>query len=583
MSELFARLARRPGLSLELLLASFFANLLALASPIFVIQVLNRYVTHGVDTTLATLTAGVMIAILLEFGFRQVRLRIAHAVSATADAKLNEATFGMLTGTKSAAIDLLPAHTRREVVQGVETVQGAYAASNLAAVLDVPFALLFLGVLYLLAPPLAFIAAVVLAFVLFCSLITLLSLRGPTKDLIATQGRRGILVGSALTAADTVRAFTGAGFLRGNWGEESTLFARLKRIVGGRNALLQNLTQSSQAIMGAAVIATGAFLVVRGELDVGALIGANILAARAVGPIAKFAQLSEQFAKAGQSLTMLREFLKLPVERVQGSGLSVIKGRLDFQDLAFAHPGANRVVFEKLTLRVEPGSVLVVTGGNGTGKTTLARLLAGLLEPVRGQILVDGVDIAQLAPEWWRRQLIYLPQEPKFLSATIRENLMAFNPNLDDARLAQLVSAAGLRSFLDQSNQGLDTPLPGGGETLALGIRRRLALARALACDGRIAILDEPTEGMDTEGANAVYAVMNRLAEQGRTIIAFSHDPNIAKGAAQVLDLNVKPTPRVLAQAASQSASAQSPNAPPANMPPGRPPQKNRPAKGAAS
>ncbi|MGB0670606.1 MAG: ATP-binding cassette domain-containing protein [Rhodospirillales bacterium] len=545
MSELFARLARRPILSLELLAASFFANLLALASPLFVMLVLNRYVTHGVDTTLATLTAGVALAALLEFGFRQVRLKIATALTHGADAKLADATFAVLTGAKAAAMDMLPPHTRREVVQGVETVQGAYAPANIAALLDVPFALMFLGVLFLLSPVLAVIAGFVVGLVLVSSLLTLAGLRGPTRELIAAQGRRGLLIGAALGAADTVRAFTAQPFMRKAWGDETGSGSRLRRIVGGRNALLQNITHSAQALLSTAIIASGAYLVVRGEMNVGALIGANLLASRALGPLSKFAQLAEQFAKARQSLAMLREFLKLPQERQQGTGLSQMKGALEFQDMAFAHPGSNRVLFEKLNLRLEPGSVLIVTGGNGTGKTTLARMLAGLVEPVRGQILVDGVDLAQLAPEWWRRQLIYLPQEPRFLTASIRDNLLALNPNLDEKRMQQVIQAAGLRGFLDQSPNGLDTVMADGGQTLALGIRRRMALARALATDGRIAVLDEPTEGMDAEGAATVYGVMNKLVEAGRTIIAFSHDPNIVKGADRVLDLNQKPIPAV--------------------------------------
>jgi ATP-binding cassette subfamily C protein LapB len=119
-------------------------------------------------------------------------------------------------------------------------------------------------------------------------------------------------------------------------------------------------------------------------------------------------------------------------------------------------------------------------------------------------------------------------------------------PGMDDATLNRLIAAAGLRKFFDQSPGGLDAPVVNNGEGLALGIRRRVALARALATEGRLAVFDEPTEGMDAEGAAQVYAVMNDLTRRGATVIAFSHDANILRGAQVVVNLDVKPTPAIL-------------------------------------
>ncbi len=189
---------------------------------------------------------------------------------------------------------------------------------------------------------------------------------------------------------------------------------------------------------------------------------------------------------------------------------------------------------------------MVVAGSNGAGKTTLARLIVGLLEPTRGKILVDGVDLAQIVPEWWRKQIVYLPQEPGFLNATIRDNLLAGNPDLDDGALNELIRAAGLKSFIDQSPEGFDTPLTANGANLSLGVRRRLALARALATDGMLVVIDDPTEGLDTEGAQLVIDTINKLAGRGRTIVVFSHDPQILAAAPHYVDLNSKPVPKLV-------------------------------------
>ena len=544
MKELLARIFSRPVLATELVAASLFANILALASPIFVIQVLNRYVSYGVDSTLATLTAGVLIAVLLEFGFRQVRFKMAGAVSAPFDARFSAGAFGILTGAKSASIEQLPPGIRREVVMGGDSVQAAYGASNVTAVLDLPFALLFVLVLFLLSPALAVVVGTFLVLVFAVAVLLLSSLRRPTRDLTTAAGRRGGLLDTAIQAGDALRAFNLVGHVRELWRGESEGIHGLKTRIASRQGLVQSLTQSAQAAMSVAVIAIGAMLVVAGEMDVGAMIGANILAARALGPVARFAQMGQALAQARQATDLYREFIKVPQERTEGAALGAYSGGLEFKDVAFAYPGAKGPLFESVSFKLEPGSVLVGAGANGAGKTTLARLLVGVLEPTRGQILADGLDLVQAAPEWWRKQVIYLPQEPAFLNASIRDNLLAVKPDLDEADLSRLVTAAGLRTYIERSPEGFDQVLRSNGANLSLGIRRRLALARALAHEGMLVVVDEPTEGLDAEGSKQVYAVLNDLARKGRTIIAFSHDPQIVKGARYLLDLNVKPEPR---------------------------------------
>lgn len=547
MREFFNRLKAKPYLFSELLLASFFISLLALSSPIFVIQVLNRYVSNGVDSTLVTLTTGVLIAVALEFSFRQVRLKMARGVSVKPDAQLAGGAFATLTSAKTAAIERMPAALRREVMNGLASVQQAYSPANLTTVLDVPFALLYIVVLFLIKPMLAVIAlSFMLAMFLFTILVHKL-LAKPMQDLNQVSVRNNALVGSALLAADSVRSFNAAVFLKDAWGKQQALTNALRRKVVDKQGLSQSLTQSASAVMGVAIIAVGALYVVAGEMSVGAMIGANILASRALAPINRVAQLSQMFARARQALDLLERFMKLPREESKGSALKQYQGRLELKDLAFMHPGAAGPLFESVSLELSPGLVLVISGGNGTGKTTLARLLVGLLEPTRGQILIDGLDLRQVMPQWWRRQIIYLPQEPVFFDGTIRENLVTVNPDLKDARLGQIIERAGLKRFIDESSEGLETPIYNGGSNLALGIRRRFALARALVSDGRLVIFDEPAEGLDAEGGAMIARMMTQMIKNGRTLIVCSHNPKILQGPRVLcLNLDVKPIPSLV-------------------------------------
>jgi len=272
-----------------MLLASLLANLLALAMPIFVIQVLNRYVTHGVDSTLLTLSAGAVIAVLLELAFRQIRIKFGTALNAPHDASLARASMAVLTGAKAQALESVAPGVRRQLINGPDTVQNAYTPNNMASLMDVPFALLFILVLYLLSPVLALVCLLFTGAAFAIALLTTVSLRGPSRTLMAGLGRRNALASSGIAASDTIRAFNAAAHVTKVWDGEAVEGRRLARLISTRQAWVQSLTSAAQGFMGIAIIGVGAAQVVAGNLDVGALIGANILAARALGPMIKLA------------------------------------------------------------------------------------------------------------------------------------------------------------------------------------------------------------------------------------------------------------------------------------------------------
>ena len=165
-------------------------------------------------------------------------------------------------------------------------------------------------------------------------------------------------------------------------------------------------------------------------------------------------------------------------------------------------------------MSIKSGEILCVYGGNGTGKTTLAKMLCGLIPPGPGSIFVDGISLQQISTEWWFNKIIYLPQEPDFINGTIRDNFLAYNPELKASDIHDLLKRVDLLALVDETPEGLDQTIKDNGRRLSLGVRRRLALARALCHDWVLAILDEPTEGMDPQGASAVYNLMNELAEK---------------------------------------------------------------------
>ncbi|MBG0777261.1 MAG: ATP-binding cassette domain-containing protein [Desulfovibrionaceae bacterium] len=565
MKELFRRLTLRPLLAAQLLTATLVVTFLNLASPLFVIQVLNLYVTFGLDGTLLTLTVGMCIALALLLGFLMVRTKLALAVSVIPDQELAEEVYRSMTRVRSQALDHVTKTRVQELPQQLQHVQTGYEAQNVTSVLDAPFSMLYVIAALLLSPGLAIVGLVGMGLMLGSGWLALGSSRRLLKDVrLAAAEQRAQALG-ALYGVDTVRAFRGESMLRALWGRQVLRFTDLRMRMAENRGLFQNVSQTVIIGMSVLIYALGAREVVSGTLSMGALIGVNILVGRAMQTISRFVMTYTQLKRADEALAELHEFTTLPVETEEGTVLREYLGRLTFKDVSLAFPGATGPLYENLSVHLEPGSVVVVAGHNGAGKTSLMRLVTGLIDPDRGEILADGVNVRQLDPAWWRKQFVYMPQEPAFLNATMRENILAANPELGDERLNRIVNEADLGRFLHSRPDGLDTPVTDSGRTLSLGVRRRLALARALATDGRLVLLDEPTEGLDADGCRAMYALLNRLAREGRTILAATHDPNIVKGAGLRINLNRKPVPQIEQLRPAMSGAAGSQGSPGTN------------------
>ncbi|MCG8619967.1 MAG: ATP-binding cassette domain-containing protein [Desulfobacterales bacterium] len=546
MIELFRRLFHRPVLAAEILAATLFTTLLTLAMPMYVIQVLNRYVSYGFHGTLITLTIGMCIAALLQFCFRLIRTKMAAAVNQTPNNRLSEDILALISRAKAEPMARISKPKIQEALNHVQTIQQTYTAQNLNATLDAPFSLILIFVIYLLSPLLAGIALAGIGVALILGWITLLRSKKTGEKYAEEMSAHKHLNFSAVNNLEAVRAFCAAPFLSQKWQGQLNRLSRLNATLSDYREISQTMTMTGSALTSVFIYAVGALLVVKGDLSVGALIGANILSGRAYQNTTKLVQAVFALSRAKQAFSFLSGFTRMPMESTSGTALKSYTGQLEFHDLGFAYPNTTTPVFESLNLTLAPGSVLGVTGDNGVGKTTLAKLIVTLLEPKRGSIMADGVNLAQMAPAWWRRQLIYMPQEPEFIAGTLKENILMLNPELPQETLNEILKTADLRTFLDRTPEGLETPVTDNEKNFPPGVRRRLSLARALASEGKIALLDEPTDALDQKGVEAVYRVMNQLARAGKTIVVFTNDPRILKGTGMILNLNRKPVPEII-------------------------------------
>ena len=548
MNELFSRLRARPALFLELSVASLLINLLAFADTIFVMILLRRYLAYGFDATLLVLTCGTLVALAMQYGLSRVRVALAAQVGPARERAAAEALFAGLAGARVDALEALPPGRTVEAAQDLEAVRAAHDGTNLVALLDAPFSLLFVAAAWALSPLIALVVLLGMVLSLWAAENTVRRQGDASRDLAAARTENRGLMLSANTAADTLRAFSALRHYGALWRGQSARLAALRRRIADTRGLGQAVSGAAGLSVRVGVYAVGAVLVVRGELTFAALIGASILGGYAVQRVVGLAAARSLLAEAAAARARLDELEALPAERRDGEKPASYAGGLCTENLSFAFPGGAAPLFGGVNLDLPPGGLLVVRGFNGCGKSTLLRLLAGLLEPSTGHIAAGGLALSRWDLAHWRRQLCYLPQEPYFLAGTVRDNLVMANPDLPEVRLNALIRACGLRRWLDLSEKGLDTPMNDGGRDLPLGIRRRMAWVRALAGEGPLLLLDEPTEGLDAEGVQAVYALLNDLLREGRTMVAVSADPAILRAAHLVLDLGASPAPALAVQ-----------------------------------
>ena len=543
MIEIFNRLKRNPNLFTKIIIASFFVNILALATPVYVIQVLQRYVAYGVNSTLVTLVVGILLVSMFEFFFRNIRHRMTREVEAE-NTLLADRVMKKLVSIKSSYYSIQKSFRPDIVTRNVNLVQNTFNASTTLILIDVPFVLIFLIALFLINYQLGLIATL---FILV-PFIILNFYRNSIDKLsnASTQLNYGTarLHDSSSTRFETVKYFNLINAVKKAWGSIIERTINTKEDLEAQRNILSSFMASSTTLLTIIIIAWGAVLAVDGQISVGALIGANILGSRAIAPIIRLVQNIEPINKATVSLGELNQFLRIPQDSKDGSEIRDFKGIIDIKDLHFQYPNSKVPVFEGLNCTVKPGDVLAIKGSNGSGKSTLIKSIIRILEFNRGQIFYDSVELNQLSLDWLRSNLTYLPQEPKFIDGTLLDNLLGLTEIKKD-KMNEILKSVDLIDFVNSDPSGIKMQLPNRGENLPFGIRKRIALARAMVVSGQVVVFDEPTESMDERGRTSLYNLIDKMTMERKTIIVATQDENIIKKANILLDLDKKPSPQV--------------------------------------
>ncbi|MCP4326026.1 MAG: type I secretion system permease/ATPase [Psychromonas sp.] len=508
----------------DVIIASVLVNIFALVSPLLVMNIYDKIVPNLAFESLWVLAVGASIAYTFDFILKQLRAYLIDVAGKKVDIQVSSKLFAKVIG--------ISLEKRAPSVGGMarqlgefDSVREFLSSATVTALVDLPFSLLFVFIIYLVAGDLAVFSVLATVLILGYALLVQSRLRQAIEESNKFSGlRHGHLVES-LSSLESIKANGAEGVVQNAWqqmlGHTSNWQLKTKVITNS----VANFSSFIVQMVVVAVIVLGVYRVSDGLISMGGIIAAVMLSSRAVGPMAKIASLMTRYNQTLSSLRQLDGIMEQEAEFENKGHLASrtkLEGNVVFEHVNFCYPDAEKTALNPLSLKVKPGEKIAIIGRNGSGKTTLAKLLLGLFRPTQGSIRYDGLHQGQIHPSDLRRNVGYLPQDIVLFHGSIKDNILFGTKQVTEYQLIRAVQLSGVSLFTDMESQGLELQVGEGGKSLSRGQRQAVALARAILNDPQILLLDEPTASLDARAEKLFMQSMAQTAKD-RTLFLITH------------------------------------------------------------
>ncbi|MBL0420467.1 type I secretion system permease/ATPase [Ramlibacter sp. AW1] len=518
-------LAPHKRLLAEVLMASLFIQALALVSPLVFQVVIDKVLTHRSLATLDVLVLALLATTLFEALLSTMRLYLLGHTSHRLDVQLGAGLFSRLL-----ALPLSYFASRRSGdtvarVRELENVRSFLTGQGLTSWMDLAFVVVFLAVMASFSLPLTAVVLGALPILFGVSLVITPLMRRRLEGKFAAGAESQSFLAETAGAMEALKSQAVEAQWQREWERRLADQAQASFHSNQFAQASAQLTGLLGKVLTALLLWFGARLVIQGDLSVGGLIAFNMLAARVQAPILKLASLWQEFAQVKVSIRRLSDVMDAPPEpglQPARSSAPPLTGRLRLDGVSFRYGPNQPEVLKDLSLEIAPGEIIGMVGTSGAGKTTLLRLLQRLYTPERGRVLIDGMDLSQCDPAWLRRQLGVVSQDAVLFHRSVRDNIALGRPELPLEDVWRAARLAGAHDFIVGLPQGYDTLVGERGSCLSGGQRSRIAIARALAHDPRVLLLDEATAALDYDSERAFHANLGRMAA-GRTVLIVAH------------------------------------------------------------
>jgi subfamily B ATP-binding cassette protein HlyB/CyaB len=513
---------RKP--TAHVFLASLFIQLFALVTPLFFQVVIDKVLTHHAYSTLVVLVVGLVLIGLFDVVMQYLRTYALTHTTSRIDVELGQRLFAHLLKLPVAYFETRPTGQTVARFREIETIRQFMTGQGLFAILDLLFATIFVAVLFAYSTFLALIVVATIPLYILIAVLVRPALQAGIEEKFNRGAASQQFLVESIIGAQTIKASAVEPIMRLTWEEKLAAYVRksfdVTLLGAGGQLAIQYVNKASTILL----LFFGARAVIDNELTVGELIAFNMIAGQVAEPVLRLSQLWQDFQQVRISIDRLGDILNAPPEpTVQLSqSLPPPKGEIEFRNVAFAYAPESAPVLLNVSLKIAAGEVIGIVGPSGSGKSSLTKLVQRLYLPQRGQILMDGMDLASVDPLWLRRHTGVVLQENLLFNRTIHENIALANPAMPRQQVIAVARLAGAHEFVARMTMGYDTVIEERGTNLSGGQRQRLAIARALATNPRILILDEATSALDYESERIIQQNMRRIT-RGRTVIIVAH------------------------------------------------------------
>ncbi|AZO24311.1 type I secretion system permease/ATPase [Mesorhizobium sp. M1E.F.Ca.ET.045.02.1.1] len=503
-------------------------NLLYLASPLYMLQVYDRVVTSGSETTLVMLTLVLLAAFLALAGLDLVRAAILTRASARLDRLLSAKILAASVETPSQGA------AQSQPIRDFDTFRQVITGSGIHALFDLPWSPIYIGIIFLLHPWLGFFALGSSLLLIAMAVLNEYMVRAPLKQANDLATVNYNFTEMSLRNAEVIRAMGMIDGLVRRWGRDRGLALRQQGQASDRAALMSGLIRFLRLTMQSLILGVGAYLVIERQITGGSMFAASLLLGRGLQPVEQIVGLWRSLILARAALDRVEKLLDGGARSERSFNLPKPTGKIAVEQLSFAIPAAQKVLLRDVSFRLEAGEALGIVGPSGAGKSTLARHLAGIMQPSRGTVRLDGADMTQWGREALGDHIGYLPQDIELFSDTVAANIGRFKTDVD-REVIEAARLAGVHEMIIRLPQGYETQIGEGGAVLSGGYRQRIALARAVFGMPNLIVLDEPSSNLDSDGDRALAECALELKRRGSTVIIVSHRPSTLANVDKIL------------------------------------------------
>ncbi len=520
-------------------LAGGMVNFLSIASSIFIMVVYDRVIPNGAFSSLYALTIGMMVVLIFDFVLRNLRAWFIDFAGQQIDCTVGKDIYGSVLGSYTSRLKASIGGLAN-TIKDFDLVKDFFTSASLALVIDLPFILLFIGVIYLIAGPLAFIPMIMVPLVIGVGFLVQPKLNRISEILTTNTKSKHSVVVESLSGLESIHTTGSHDFFTDRYQEAIDQSSDLTRKSKMLSQLALNIATSAQQLSLVLIIFYGTFLIYSGDLSMGAMIAAVLLSSRCLGPLGQIAGLFGRLhaSKAAyEKLDALMSECKSHNPNLNADSISPdTLGDLEYKNLSFGYE-ENQQCIQSLNLTIKQGDKVAILGKNGSGKSTLLKLAAGLLESNHGNIQYSGLPISQISKAALNQKISIQLQDIHLFSGSLKENIFLGRDWISDESLKRALDISGVSNFLHLLPGGLDAQLADRGMSLSGGQRQSIALARTLIADSEIVMLDEPTASMDL---NTEQMFTQKLTEEteGKTIIVATHRLPVVNAVDRVIVLS---------------------------------------------